>query len=97
MLACVSASASTVQLGQDRRECVLESRTVRVCEVPSIPQQEKQSHQVNLGGKGGKFLDMAAYGRGLFCGLPHITSSENIVPFLAGLGISHAQQSPPEN
>ena len=53
-ICALSHAALTVRLGQDRRECVLESRTVRVSE-------------------------------GAVCGLQPTMSTENLVPFLAGL------------
>jgi hypothetical protein len=53
--ACVSAS--TVQLGQDRLDDVLESGAIRGCKAPSLPQKGKENHQVNHGDRGGKFLE----------------------------------------
>jgi hypothetical protein len=51
---CALMAESTVRLGQDLRECVLESGTARVIEVPSLPQSGKADHQVNRGVKGVK-------------------------------------------
>lgn len=53
----VVSSDSTVRLRQNRLQCMLESGTVCVFEVPKIPQKGKENHQVNHGGKGGKFLE----------------------------------------
>jgi len=54
---CAFVFDSTVRLGQDRLRDVLESGTVRVCEIPRIAQRGEADHQVDPGGARGKCLE----------------------------------------